>query len=148
MASLDLWIDGCLFQGVIIINTWMGWIGVFVHIDWENDDNDVYCVFFSSICLLRFFRPGMSSVTSLRSFSGCHDDHEPASPGGPWPQQRKPPRPCTRWSDRMSAIFSCSHVSPDGGISNDAVWIVISYGFYLLVMLLAIPFGAGDWFIF
>jgi hypothetical protein len=48
----------------------------------------------------------------------------------------------------MSAIFSCSHVSPDGGILNDAVWIVISYGFYLLVMLLAIPFGAGDWFIF
>jgi hypothetical protein len=25
--------------------------------------------------------------------------------------------------------------------------IVISYGFYLLVILLAIPFGAGDWFI-
>lgn len=56
--------------------------------------------------------------------------------------------PCTSWSDRISAMFLSSHVFPDGGISHDADWIVISFGFYILVILLAIPFGAGDWLYF
>jgi hypothetical protein len=55
------------------------------------------------------------------------------------------PHQLERQDLRNVSLLACF---PDGGISHDAEWIVISYGFYLLVILLAIPFGAGDWFIF
>jgi hypothetical protein len=44
----------------------MGWIGVFVHIDWENDDYDVSGAFFFPFSALRFSLPGMFAVACLR----------------------------------------------------------------------------------
>lgn len=77
LASLGLWIDGCLFQGVIIINTWMGWIGVFVHIDWENDDNDVYWGFFSHLSPALFSAWHVSGESTAISVLACHDECTP-----------------------------------------------------------------------